>query len=437
MSIAQEVGALPAGRVHPQSVGASSPTDCLSPDDVAESRDPNPGREWDPQSTADDYMTVELLCAALARIRLDRQQADSGQLRSAELSGLLPRAWRDARGRLWWKAQAQAQALGSEWPGDDLELFDWCRRPLGSWPVRLSLADGDLDAVLLEGDELSEFAEQAADLVRHADVEAELVQNETFAALMSCARMNGADEQAVQRNYCCLRRLLIDRPVLSDRDVQALTREFPKTDADSDSFLAKFVRTAYVLHPVESPGKIRLWRCRKCRNTVDEGAASCGTPGCEGEPERYELTCLGGYWTQHRATRQFFHDPGLLEGRLLDRLAELPPDQVRTEPWPCLDAWDGALTFEPLSPGGEGECWAIDAKDCASPTLLARGFRIDLRVSARRRIIVVPMHRLKTPGYLADLERELQGRVTGVEVLDEKAFLRQVAVRASRAGGTR
>ncbi|MFE2361084.1 restriction endonuclease-related protein [Streptomyces virginiae] len=433
MSITQEAAALPAGRAHPQSVEATSPTGCPPADEVEESRDANPGRERDPQSTADDYMTVELLCAALARVRLDRQQANSGQMRSAELSGPLPRAWRDARGRLWWKAQA----LGSEWPGDDLELFDWCRRPLGSWPVRLSLADGDLEAVLLEGDELSEFAEQAADLVRHADVEAELVQNQTFAALMSCARMNGADEEAVQRIYCRLRRLLIDRPVLSDRDVQALARELPKADADSDSYLAKFVRTAYVLHPVQTPGKVRLRRCRECRNPVDDGAADCGTPGCGGGSEQYEVACLGGYWTQHRATRQFFHDPGLLEGRLLDRLAELPADRVRTEPWPCLDAWDGALTFEPVNPGGERECWAIDAKDCASPTLLARGFRSDPRVPARRRIIVVPMHRLQTPGYIADLERELQGRVTGVEVLDEKTFLRQAAVRASKVGGTR
>ncbi|MCD2468606.1 hypothetical protein MBT42_34285 [Streptomyces sp. MBT42] len=379
-------------------------------------------------------MTVELLCAALARIRLDRQQADGGHFRAAEVHGPLPRAWRDARGRLWWKAQA----LGSDWPGNDLELFEWCRRPLGSWPVPLSLADSDLEAILLDGDELSEFAEQAADLVRHTDVEAELVQNQTFAALMSCSRMNGDGEEAVQRIYCRLRRLLIDRPVLSDRDVQALARELPKADADSDSYLAKFVRTAYVLHPVESPGKVRLGRCRECRNPVDDGASSCGTPGCGGRPERFEVACLGAYWTQHRATRQFFHDPGLLEGRLLDRLAELPADRVRTEPWPCLDTWDAALTFiEPVDAGGERECWAIDAKDCASPTLLARGFRSDPRVPARRRIIVVPMHRLQTPGYLTDLERELQGRAVGVEVLDEKAFLRQVLVRATKAGGTR
>ncbi|RZU45762.1 hypothetical protein EV284_0410 [Streptomyces sp. BK022] len=345
----------------------------------------------------------------------------------------MPRAWRDARGRLWWKAQS----LGLDGPGNDLELFDWCRHPLGSWPVPLSLTEGDLEAVLLEGDALSEFAEQAADLIQHADVEAELVQNQVFAALMLCARMNGKDDDAVQRVYCRLRRLLIDHPVLSDREVQALARELPAADSDHDSFLAKFVRTAYVHHPVQAPGKVRLRRCADCRNPVDDGAVGCGAPGCAGVPEGYEVACLGAYWTQHRATRQFFHDPGLLEGRLLDHLGELTDGTLHVEDWPCLDAWDIALTFKAQKPGAEAERWAVDAKDCSSPALLARGFRCDPRVPARRRIIVIPMHRLRTPGYRTDLQRELQGRVSGVEVLDEKTFLRQATVRARQAGGTR
>ncbi|WP_344385919.1 hypothetical protein [Streptomyces thermolineatus] len=389
-------------------------------------------REHRQRSSEDDYMVVELLCAALARIRLDRQQGGGGA-RAAGSAGVLPRAWRDARARLWW----MAQDLGRDWPGNDLDLFNWCRRPLGSWPVALSLADGDLDAVLLEGDELSEFAEQAAHLVRHADVEAELVQNQIFTALMLCARTNGGDDEAVQQIYCRLRRLLIDHPVLSDREVMKLAGELPAADSDQDAFCDKFIRTAYVHHPVHRPGKTRLRRCTGCRNPIDDGAAGCGTPGCTTEPEWHEVACLGGYWVQHRAARQFFHDPGLLEGRLLDRLAELTGELVRTEPWPCLDAWDAALRFKALAPHAGEECWVIDAKDCSSPGLLARGFRIDLRVPAGRRIIVVPMHRLKAPGYLADLERELQGRVTGVEVLDERTFLRQATVRANQAGEDR
>lgn len=301
----------------------------------------------------------------------------------------------------------------------------------------LALADADLEVTLLDGDELSEFAEQAADLVRHADVEAELVQNQTFDALLLCARMNGTDEEAVQRLYARLRRLLIDHAVLGDRQVQALAYELPKADSDSDTFFAKFVRTGYVFRSVPVPGKARLRRCGDCRNLLDEGTSRCGTPGCTGEAEMHEVVCLGGYWVQHRATRQFFHDPGLLEGRLLDRLAELPSGRVRLEPWPCLDAWDAAVTFEPLEPSGETECWAVDAKDCSSPALLARGFRIDARVRAQRRIIVLPMHRVRTPGYRADLERELQGRVAGIEVLDEQTFLRQAARRAGGSGAAR
>ncbi|MFD4621493.1 hypothetical protein [Streptomyces sp. NPDC058475] len=432
MSVAQEAAASSSGRTQPQSVDGGSPDDHLPAAAVPASRDAGPGGERDPRTAQDDYLLVELLCAALVKIRLERQRA-GGQTRGTDESGPLPRAWRDARGRLWWKAQE----LGLEGPGNDLELFDWCRRPLGSWPVPLSLTEGDLEAVLLEGDSLSEFAEQAADLVQHADVEAELVQNQVFAALMLCARMNGGDDEAIQRVYCRLRRLLIDHPVLSDRAVHALARELPAADSDHDSFLAKFVRIAYVHHPVQAPGRVRLRRCADCRNPVDDGAVGCGTPGCTGVPEPHEVACVGGYWTQHRATRQFFHDPGLLEGRLLDQLGELVDDTLCVEDWPCLDAWDMALKFKAQGPGAGAECWAVDAKDCSSPALLARGFRCDPRVPAQRRIIVIPMHRLRTPGYRADLERELQGRVSGVEVLDEKTFLRQVTVRARQAGGMR
>ncbi|MGW4891004.1 restriction endonuclease-related protein [Kitasatospora sp. NPDC004240] len=373
------------------------------------------------------------MCAALAKIRLDREQSRKGDARSPSQQGALPRAWRDARGRLWWKARS----LGLEWPAHDLELFEWCRRPLGSWPLALELTGADLEAVLLEGDELSEFAEQAADLAHHADVEAELVQNQSFAALLLCARLNGANEEATQKAYARLRRLLIDHPVLSDRDVQALARELPKADSDNDTFLAKFLRTAYVFHPVPAPGKARLRRCQQCCNPADNDPVRCGTPGCTGRPEAYEVLCLAGYWQQHRATRQFFHDPGLVEGRVLDGLAELPADRVQIEPWPHLDAWDGAVTFTPMLPQETAECWVFDAKDCSSPALLARKFCSDPRVPARRRIIVLPTHRAQTPGYRADLERELQGRVTGIEILDEKAFLRQAAARASKAGAAR
>ncbi|WP_327397387.1 pPIWI_RE_Y domain-containing protein [Streptomyces phaeochromogenes] len=256
MSVAQEAAASASGGTQPQSVDGDVPDDHRPAAAVPASRDGSPGGERDPRTAQDDYLLVELLCAALAKIRLERQRA-SVQARGTDGSGPLPRAWRDARGRLRWKAQS----MDLDGPGNDLELFEWCRRPLGSWPVPLSLTEGDLEAVLLEGDALSEFAEQAADLVQHADVEAELVQNQVFAALMLCARMNGGDDDAVQRAYCRLRRLLIDHPVLSDREVQALAREFPAADSDHDSFLAKFVRVAYVHHPVQAPGRVRLRRC--------------------------------------------------------------------------------------------------------------------------------------------------------------------------------
>lgn len=57
--------------------------------------------------------------------------------------------------------------------------------------------------------------------------------------------MNGGDEEGVQRIYCRLRRLLIDHPLLSDREVRSPKRELPAADSEHDSFLAEFVRTGY------------------------------------------------------------------------------------------------------------------------------------------------------------------------------------------------
>jgi hypothetical protein len=325
---------------------------------------------------------------------------------------------------LWWTGRA----AGLNWPRNDLELFAHCRVPLSTWPVRLSLAEGDLTAVLLEGGDLSEFAEEAAALAGHADVEAELVQNQTFRALVACAQRNGISEREVQANYVRLRRLLIAEPVLSDRRVLALARTFPVAEASGELFIRQFLGTAYAFRP--EPGTVRLAVCQGCGNPAAGAVGNCPTPGCTGTTSTHTFETLDGYWLQHRATRRFFHDPGLVETRILDRLAELPQAAVEVEAWPLLDAWDGAVTFVPSAPGQPEERWVIDAKDCASPTQLARGFSSDTRITARRRIIVLPMHRDKVPGYRTDLVRELDGRVSGVEVLNEEEFVRQVTRRA-------
>jgi restriction endonuclease in pPIWI_RE module len=103
----------------------------------------------------------------------------------------------------------------------------------------------------------------------------------------------------------------------------------------------------------------------------------------------------------------------------------VPKELVRLEEYPGLDAWDGAVWLRSSGTDSE-ECWLFDAKDCVSATLLGRQFTCDRRLPAARRFLVVAKHRA-TRAYFADLRREMDGRTSGVEVVDEETFMRRVA----------
>ncbi|MEV6987019.1 hypothetical protein AB0M95_37985, partial [Sphaerisporangium sp. NPDC051017] len=319
-----------------------------------------------------------------------------------------------------------------ERPPAQLRDRSQCRYPFDSWPVPLRLSACDMGETLLEADELSVFAEEAAGFATKDDVEAELVQNQIFSKLMTTAQMNGRCEEEIQQNYVKLRRFLIDHPVVSDREQRAFLRSFPKAAPNGEPYVTAFTRAAYLY--IRNPGETRVFCCAICRNPAEAEDQPCATLGCAGSSKILTFRTLDGYYIQHRATRRFFHDPGLVEARIIDRLAELDSKLVRVRPWPALDAWDFAVEFPGTEDGASSsvtrECWAADAKDCSSPALLARTFKCDPRVRATRRYIVLPMHRVRQVGYVADLERELDGRVAGVRVVDEEGFVARVAARA-------
>ena len=50
---------------------------------------------------------------------------------------------------------------------------------------------------------------------------------------------------------------------------------------------------------------------------------------------------------------------------------------------------------------------------------------------------MLPAHRAEESGYIADLTGELEGRVSGVQVVSEKKFLTLVANRTRQIGGIR
>ena len=78
------------------------------------------------------------------------------------------------------------------------------------------------------------------------------------------------------------------------------------------------------------------------------------------------------------------------------------------------------------------ETWGADAKDQESARLLGKAFSWPGSIDCDRRFLVLPAHRAAQPGYAGDLIAELDGRVPGVEVVDEKRLISMVAAAARR-----
>jgi hypothetical protein len=377
----------------------------------------------------DDYLTVTMLAVGLAQIMRRRSGGGQGD-------GLLPGPWRVAFSRLWWRCLEEGVAALD----NDLDLLALCTQPFAVWPVSLRLSPADLEECLLADGELSIFAEECARLAP-GDVEAEWQENRVYEALRVAAHANGdGDPGKTDLVYSVLRRRLIDYPVVSDRDVLSWEGEFNRTDGSGQTYVRHLVNEAYVARP--QAGVFRYWRCPSCRNTVAGRAAACGTPGCAPQPgESVTVRTLAVIYEQHRATRRFIHDPGLVEARILDALADPKLEgRIRVTPYPVLDTLDILIEF--LS-GGDGEpvveeAWGADAKDQASARILGRGFTWpDGEPQCSRRLLVLPAHRWEEPGYVAALGAELDGRVRDVEVIAEKQLIAQVHKRARKAGGSR
>jgi hypothetical protein len=380
----------------------------------------------DRMSTAeDDYLTVELLASGLAAILRQRGGISWG----TEVVGLLPDAWRVGFSRLWWRFTEQGVVA----PQSDLELLRLCAQPMASWPVELALSQSDLWNALLAGEELSSFAEQAARLGCR-DVEAEWAENRVHQALRRAAEENGGDPAGSERAYARLRRFLIDHPVVADLDVARLEREYGKADNSGQTFVRTLINAAY--NSRTAAGAFEYLRCPGCGNTLSHKSEACGTAGCPGgAAQRASTRALAVVFEHHRATRRFVHDPGLVECRIFDALAgcEELSGVVRTTLYPAVDALDVLIEFlEPASDGSVArtvETWGVDAKDQASARLLGRGFTWPQYPACDRRFLALPAHRADQPGYVGDLEAELEGRVE-VSVIEERRLTQRVKAHA-------
>ncbi|MFA7763709.1 hypothetical protein [Streptomyces sp. NRRL S-448] len=362
----------------------------------------------------DDYMTLELLAAGLAGIQVNQQKTLwSSPQPSADPTGF-PSAWTAGVRRLLWRAlEDGCRELTSH-----ADVFRWCRVPLKDWPLALRVAQSDFELLLIENGRPSAFTEQAAQLLLSKDPEAELVENRCYELLITVADRNGQTEREVQDNYVRLRGFLTKCAVASDIDLLGLIRAFPAKDANGQPWVKRWFTQCYRALPAN--GAVVLRFCDGCCNLLTDHCG-CGTPGCTGEPVVRTVETMSEYFVQNRAVRRFFHDPGLAEQRIFAALE--PAFGGRLHLWWGMDAVDAAIDFENTGKMGVGEWWAVDVKDHASATLLGRSFRWNPRAESQRRILVIAQHRFAQPGYVDDLATSLQGRVQGVEIMSEVAFV--------------
>jgi hypothetical protein len=375
---------------------------------------------WD-----DDYLTVTMLSAGLAGMLQRRARAAEGLPNEV---GLLPAPWRVAFARLWWRSVEQGQPV---WE-NDLDLLQFCTQPFATWPVVLALSTSDLQQSLLDGEDLTDFAVQGSQLARH-DVEGEWIENRVHEALRETAAANGETEEQIGHVYAALRRHLIEHAVLADRDLRPLEKAFPAKDSSGQPLVRQLFAIGYHRRPQQ--GRKDYWLCPGCRNVVASPQALCGTAGClGGTAVTLTVNPLAVVYEQHRAVRKYIHDPGLVEIRIMDALmVDDLESVVRVVPYPGVDALDVLIEFiRPRPAGGTEvlETWGIDAKDVVSARLLGRGFSWPASPACDRRYLALPTHRASQPGYVSDLEVELDGRVRGVRVIEEKALIAQVKARA-------
>jgi len=123
-----------------------------------------------------------------------------------------------------------------------------------------------------------------------------------------------------------------------------------------------------------------------------------------------------------------------VEARIIDALTddESLAATVKVTPYPAVDALDVLIEFLHADGGPTRvvETWGVDAKDQVSARLLGRGFSWPEQPRCQRRYLALPTHRAIQPGYITDLEAELDGRVAGVQVIDETRLIARVKRRA-------
>lgn len=305
------------------------------------------------------------------------------------------------------------------------ELLASCTRPLREWlPTLPEEAAAANDVLIVDGSPTSLCREWAIDA---ADVEGEVYENRIMRGAISICRAQGD-----QQSYVRFRRLLIERPVLTAFDFQRYSVE------PGFHQLTGALREAYMPVPPQESFAGNVCSCAECGHLIVHAGRGrrCSNDRCTSgdRPETgVEIPLLQAPLVVRPPVRTFVSLPGVAEVRLEARIASL---DVQATLWPNFDAYDLRVEFR------DGEAWAVDVKDWASPVALARhlshvrSFRTDPPWT--RAFFVFPTTRVRNrPEYLRIFRHFYRGEAGRISVLTEDAFLRHVERRRREPRGER
>jgi pPIWI_RE three-gene island domain Y/REase associating with pPIWI_RE len=244
----------------------------------------------------------------------------------------------------------------AEPPASVPDLLGWCReRPLYDWVLDLGEEIADRSDRLLDGPQPTAFCQEWA--VDSRDVESEVIERRLLHGVIATCRQAGD-----QDGYVAFRRLLIEKPVLTTLQLHV---ECARPEL---SRLAEEVRKVYAPAPLEYAESHAVVCCATCGNLLlrsPGGMLHCGDDRCARETTtvgRRISLAEDPLWLE-LPFRTFVTAPGRAELWLAKRLERLG---VSVELWPEFDAYDLRVGFP------DGEAWAVDVKDWASPVALAR-----------------------------------------------------------------
>jgi hypothetical protein len=315
-------------------------------------------------------------------------------------------------------------------PGSVPEMSRWARTfPLSRWPLDLLDAEVTDEEFLVDAQTGTPTQACLEWALSTSDPTSEQFENLVMhEAIGTCraARSPGS--------YTALRRLLIERPVLTTAQLAELASEI-----DLHPVL-EIVKKCYEPTPASYLRDGRYATCARCGCLLVPVAGQrfrCELDRCKRDGVNVVGDVLdphtgGGLHYLRRPLRVFVTGPGLAEIDLEQGLVKLG---LRPEMWPNYDAYDLRIGLP------NGQVWAIDVKDRANPALLGRtttAFRTT--PSYTKAFLVVPAYRLTDrEDYQRVFARNLPNDLRGLVVMrSDKAILsraRTELARSRRGGG--